>query len=251
MLSGHIRIELRQTIVTSDVTDWHVVKQFCSLSLVEPAAFQPDLHRVQFHLTDDALESQNESIVGFIGIEESVFVGNERAKDGAAACMVYVDLNPIRAGIAKTPEASDFTSVKERVADRQSASDVSSADAQDVRIEHGKNAGWLAPVPLEPPRKKVREKTSSRRASNKGCLAMSLDQYLQLLDWTGRQLRTDKRGSIPRGLDPIMDRLQCSSESWLDLVKNFRNRFRVEIGLPTALQSVSSLRRSHRFAARE
>ena len=38
---------------------------------------------MQFHLTDDALESQNESIVGFIGIEESVFVGNERAKDGA------------------------------------------------------------------------------------------------------------------------------------------------------------------------
>jgi hypothetical protein len=50
-------------------------------------------------------------------------------------------------------------------------------------------AGWLAPVPLDPPRKKVREKSSSRRASNKGCLAMSLDQYLKLLDWTGRQLR--------------------------------------------------------------
>ena len=166
-----------------------------------------------------------------------------------AACMVYVDLNPIRAGIAKTPEASDFTSVEERVADRQSARSVSSADAQDVRIEHGQKAGWLAPVSLEPPRKKVREKTSSRRASNKGCLAMSLDQYLQLLDWTGRQLRTDKRGSIPKELDPMLDRLQCSSESWLDLVKNFRKRFRVEIGLASTLQSVSSRSRSHRFAA--
>jgi hypothetical protein len=166
-----------------------------------------------------------------------------------AACMVYVDLNPIRAGIAKTPETSDFTSVKERVADRQSASSVSSADAQDVRIEHGENSGWLAPVPLEPPRKKVRERTSSRRASNKGCLAMSLDQYLQLLDWTGRQLQADKRGSIPTGLAPMLDRLQCSSESWLDLVKNFRKRFRVEIGLPSTLQVVSSVRRSHRFAA--
>ena len=36
--------------------------------------------------------------------------------------MAYVDLNPIRAGIAATP------------------------DAQDVRIEHGEKAGWLAPV---------------------------------------------------------------------------------------------------------
>lgn len=162
--------------------------------------------------------------------------------------MVYVDLNPIRAGIAKTPETSDYTSVKERVADRQSATEVSTVDAQDARIEHGEQAGWLAPVPLDPPRKKIREKSSSRRASNKGCLMMSLDQYLKLLDWTGLALRSDKCGSIPKDFDPMLDRLQCSGETWLDLMKNFRKRFRVEIGLPTTLQSVSSRRRSNRTA---
>jgi len=78
---------------------------------------------------------------------------------------------------------------------------------------------------------------------------MSLDRYLQWPDWTGRELRSDKRGSIPKDLDPMLERLQCSRETWLDLVRHFRKRFRVEIGLPTTLQSVSSRRRTNRTAA--
>jgi hypothetical protein len=166
-----------------------------------------------------------------------------------AACMAYVDLNPIRAGIAEAPETSEFTSGQERIRDRQEALSNRPAEVQAVQIEHGPRAGWLAPVELEPKQRQAREKQTTRRASNKGCLFMSLDQYLQLLDWTGRQLRRDKPGVISEDLKPIMERLDCTVESWLDLVRNFRRRFRTEAGRPEALAGVSTLRRNCRTAA--
>ena len=141
-----------------------------------------------------------------------------------AACMVYVDLNPVRAGLAATPEQCDFTSAQERIIDLKSADEVSTPDAKDVRIEHGENAGWLAPVELEPKRKKVREKSSTRRASNRGCAFMSLPEYLQLLDWTGRQLKPGKRGSVAKTAPPILDRLNLSAELWLQVVEQFGKR---------------------------
>ena len=77
---------------------------------------------------------------------------------------------------------------------------------------------------------------------------MTLDQYLKLLDWTGRQLRKDKAGIIPAEFDSILERLDCSAESWLDLVQNFRKRFRTEAGLANSMQSARSARRSRRHA---
>ena len=138
-----------------------------------------------------------------------------------AACMAYVDLNPIRAGLAETPEASEYTSAQERIADVTTAEEVSTADAKDVRVEHGARAGWLSPVELEPRRRKVRERSTSRRCSNKGCLPMSLADYLELLDWTGRQVHPGKRVSIRGTAPPILERLEVSGDLWLLMVKKF------------------------------
>jgi hypothetical protein len=160
--------------------------------------------------------------------------------------MAYVDLNPIRAAVAQTPETSEFTSLHDRIADRQAATAARTTTAQETQAEHGPRAGWLAPIALEPPQKAPRDRRTTRRLSNRGCLFLSLDQYLQLVDWTGRQLRLDKPGQIPAQLAPILTRLDCSPETWLDLVKNFRRRFATEAGRPETLQTVSQLRRACR-----
>ena len=146
------------------------------------------------------------------------------SEEALAACMAYVDLNPIRAGLADTPECSDFTSVKERITDLQSADAVDSADAKDARTEHGERAGWLSPVPLEPKRRKVRSKKTERRTDNKGCHPMSLPEYLQLVEWTGRKIHDGKRGRINDAVPSILDRLGTTAEIWMDVVRKQRRR---------------------------
>ncbi|MFO0975176.1 MAG: hypothetical protein U0996_02200 [Planctomycetaceae bacterium] len=164
-----------------------------------------------------------------------------------AACLAYVDLNPIRAGFAETPETSDFTSIQERIRDRQARKVDQIADHPESS-EHNPRSGWLAPIELRPANNSDQQSTPKRRASNKGCLEMTLDRYLKLVDWTGRQLRKDKPGAIAKGLPEILQRLDCTTESWMDLVQNFRKRFRTEAGKPEVLASVRSLRRACRTA---
>ena len=73
---------------------------------------------------------------------------------------------------------------------------------------------------------------------------MTLDQYLELVDWTGRQLRTGKAGRVPPDLLPILGRLDCRQAVWLELVKNFRRRFRRLAGRPESLRLAVQPRRA-------
>src|SRR5690606_21570631 len=41
-----------------------------------------------------------------------------------------------------------------------------------------------------------------------------LDEYLSLVDWSGRAIREDKRGSIDARLPPIMQRLGIDRGAW-------------------------------------
>jgi hypothetical protein len=50
--------------------------------------------------------------------------------------------------------------------------------------------------------------------------AVTLDEYLTLVDETGRIVRGDKRGAIPANLAPILDRLRIDLDAWLALMRS-------------------------------
>jgi hypothetical protein len=71
---------------------------------------------------------------------------------------------------------------------------------------------------------------TGRRASDKGLLSLSLDSYLELLDWTGRQLRAGKPGAIPAHMAPILERLRIRGDRWLELIANYDRWFHNFVG---------------------
>ena len=158
------------------------------------------------------------------------------------ACLAYVDLNAIRAGLATTPETSDFTSVQRRI-DAVKKSTRSRAGACTLAVSTSPDA-WLSPIPLDeaiaPPG--PLPGCTGRRASDKGCLPMTLFDYLELVDWTGRQMVAGK-SSMPAHLPPILKRLGMERDNWLPLVVGFGGLFHRVAGAPRTLGSSSRWRR--------
>ncbi len=127
---------------------------------------------------------------------------------GVLTAMAYVDLNPIRAGIAERPETSRFTSIYERIRDLASVTSPTPPDASEPRVRllrfHGPGT--------EP------------------CLPISAPDYLQLVDWTGRVIRADKRGAIDDALPPILSRLHIDRDAWCLAMRPQGNVFGRAIG---------------------
>jgi hypothetical protein len=73
------------------------------------------------------------------------------------------------------------------------------------------------------------------RASDQGFLPIQVEHYVMLLDWTGRELRADKRGAIPDHLAPIMDRLGLNRSNWVETVRGFGRLFKQAARRPSSL----------------
>jgi hypothetical protein len=137
-------------------------------------------------------------------------------------CMAYVDLNPVRSGLADSPEASEFTSAYVRIQSEQAARklekinplDVLTAEQMGLVEEAHKAIGysdWLMDF--------------ERMKSNNHLPFVGLTQYLELLDETGRMIRSDKKGSINEALQPILRRLDLDVDEWVENVERYGSLF--------------------------
>ncbi|ASF15794.1 transposase [Shewanella sp. FDAARGOS_354] len=118
------------------------------------------------------------------------------------ACMIYVDLNPIRAQLANTPEQSDHTSIQLRIR----------------AALKGEQPSNLLPF------------IGNECDNQPNGIAFSLTDYLQLVEDTGRIIRNDKRGSISENSGKLLTRLNIPHDNWLKLTTEFGKLFHGPVG---------------------
>ncbi|WKD23772.1 transposase [Pseudoalteromonas sp. KG3] len=126
-----------------------------------------------------------------------------------AACMAYVDLNPIRAKMANSLEESDHTSVQKRL----------------TSATEGKQ-----------PKQLLRFAGMSRQIMPKG-LPFELKSYLELVELTGGIIREDKHGHIDNSGLSLLERLNISPENWLKLTTQFTRVFHGAVGRASSHES--------------
>ena len=171
------------------------------------------------------------------------------------ACSMYVDLNPVRAGAVKTPETSEFTSAHDRIHARSARKAAQKKPKQPRKKKRYKfgivpRDNWLAPIEIDERKIGPDVSKTKKRASNKGYLPLSRDDYLTLLDWTGRQIAGGKRGTIPAELAPIMERIGIPISVWVDTVMNFKRTFLRAAGMPSSLQKEAERRGQYYLQSR-
>ena len=126
-----------------------------------------------------------------------------------AAVMAYVDLNPIRAGIAKTPITSDFTSIKYRL------------NAERV----GKTPKYIALF-----------KDHTEKNTHRHTLPFTMREYVKLLDQTRQVSTKPTLSTTPENNYVVIHSVKTSLNAWQTLSSQFEHIFKCSAGTPSAIK---------------
>jgi len=137
------------------------------------------------------------------------------------SCMAYVDLNPARAAMCDTLVESDHTTIQRRLREREGLIN---------KIKPGTSV-------LDRPLKPVAGLDAD------ALLAMTESSYIELVQWTGEQARSDKRGKLKplpdgnRAAPADIWQIARHPREWVEQVQGTENVYYRAIGSAEALMA--------------
>ena len=170
------------------------------------------------------------------------------------AAMAYVDLNPIRAGMAEDLHASAHTSIAARLAELQGqpfapvlATVVVDDDVAPVFADEASPPA-ASPLPSLLPEAALAALPEAplmpfdATGRFEQAIPFGLQEYIELVDTMGRVVHPAKRGAIPASTPPILARLGMYAEGFIDAADHFFKDFASAVGTPASLIELAAQR---------
>jgi len=146
--------------------------------------------------------------------------------------MAYVDLNPVRAGMAPSLQTSEFTSVQARLL----AATGEHATAQEEPA---------APIPAP-----LLACAGDPQHDTREPLPFQFQDYAELLDTSGRGIREGKRAAPAEPPPRLLATLGIEPAQWLPTVTQLQARFELVIGAPQRLRRLAEAKGRRWFRGR-
>jgi hypothetical protein len=175
--------------------------------------------------------------------------------------MTYVDLNPIRAAMAETPEQSEHTSVAERMAEltkrRREPAHPSSARQEHARTDQqplppesaaaGQPAPLISLIPLRHERHLAQLATQPLMPFDatgrlRAAIPFAFEDYVELVEATGRCQHPHKRGKMDECTPKLLQRLGVDPEQFIVCSAELMKQFGSAVGAPAQLSDLCAAR---------